>query len=531
MSALTDRILHLLPNARLHLEDDECDDVVVWGPPGTGKTTSLNTLLDAHLQAGHAPDRILVNAFTRNATAELRRRLGQGYGISEHDMPWVRTIHSSCFRLLGLRSGQVVGPRSLREFGDATGYQLRGVLSQRSLEDPFGGVSVSTLGDWCYVAEELRRQRLQTLEEAAAHLQPPPVAQSWDLEQARDFSRVYRAWKQEAGLLDFADMLERVLSDQIRPPVTQLFVDEAQDNTPLIWAVIDLWRRGAERLFVFGDDDQALFEWSGADPKGLWDRRGHQFVLSHSYRLPAAIHDAAQGIIRRTRERVPKDFEADREGGSVERAWAWTDVMLEREGSWFLLCRNRVFLEELRTTLTQRGIGFRDRTSAAGVPAADSNVGRAVDAVHRLGQGQQLPKMRLRHVRASVGPELWPRDGIDGAGALVDLERMGATAELVHGLRERPLGALELPSSTREYLEAILTREGSLGEPRIQLATIHGVKGEEADHVAASTAMTGRTFEEYQLAPDSENRCFYVAATRARQSLTWLINGGKGFVV
>lgn len=529
MTALTDRVLELLPNARLHKADSESEDVVIWGPPGTGKSTSLQTLLDAHLRAGHEPSSLLVNAFTRNATAELRRRLAaQGY-----ELPWLRTIHSSCFALLGLRSQQVVQRRELEAFGQDEGYELKGVLGRRSLEDPYGGVSVATVGDWCYVAEELRRQRRQTLQGAVATLQPPPVAANWDLEQATAFSTAYAAWKRSYGLYDFADMLELVLSNQIRPPVTTLFVDEAQDNTALVWAVVDLWRERAERTFTMADDDQSIFQFAGADPAALWRRPGSQFVLSHSYRLPSAVHRQAQAIIRRTRDRVVKAFTPDREGGEVGRAWDWTGLDLSREGTWLLLARNRAFLEEARQTLTRAGVGFRDRTSDAGVPDPDSALGRAVDAALRLHAGEVLPKMRLRHLRQSVRdqPRDWAWDGIRGSGALADLAEMGATARLVRTLQERPLQALQLEPAVRDYLEAVVSRDGRLSAPRVELATIHGVKGEEGTHVAVSTAMTRQTYDGYQEDPDAENRVFYVAATRAKETLTWVVNGGRGYAI
>jgi hypothetical protein len=751
VNALTDRVLELLPDARLHSEDGDSDDVIVWGPPGTGKTTSLNTLLDAHLRAGHEPDRILVNAFTRNATNELRRRLREGFGV---EMPWVRTIHSSCFTLLGLRSSQVVQRRELEQFGADTHYELKGVLGQRSLEDPYGGVSISTLGDWCYAAEELRRQRRWTLPEAVKMLRPPPFAQAWDESMATDFNTIYSIWKQEKGLFDFTDMLERVLSDQIRPPVKTLFIDESQDNSNLVWAVIDIWRDKAERTFTFGDDDQcqppgtsvlttngylniedldpschrlvfyarntgqvvglrkgvqfrkavgpfdghliqiraasqeslstpehrwlvrwtdeakksdvyavylmrkgaryrvgwcqlfnahkgrfhlgyrashqradaawileivrdrteasvresyfaaafglpticfepvyglahmqqpaidrlfdsllpeleargenclralgldpnlplwtpsqlrkggatmmtleavnllsdlhavgvhrngstvswepikverqpysgpvyslkmlgeypyyiadglvthnSIFEFAGADPKNLWRRPGHQFVLSHSYRLPSAIHAQAQQIIRRIRDRVQKDFEPDCQGGEVVRAWDWVDLDLAREGSWLLLCRNRVFLEALRVHLTANGVAFKDRTDRnAGVPELDSPLGLAIDAVLRLQRGEPVARMRLHYLRVRLQDGLWPEERLPREQqklALVDLPQAGATSKLVATLQERPLQALDLNPVQREYLEAVLRQDGALRVPKLELSTIH----------------------------------------------------------
>ena len=57
--------------------------------------------------------------------------------------------------------------------------------------------------------------------------------------------------------------------------------------------------------------------------------------------------------------------------------------------------------------------------------------------------------------------------------------------------------------------------------PLVTLATIHGYKGEEADHVVVATELTERTQWNYLSARDTENRVFYVAATRARQTLLW----------
>jgi superfamily I DNA/RNA helicase len=55
----------------------------------------------------------------------------------------------------------------------------------------------------------------------------------------------------------------------------------------------------------------------------------------------------------------------------------------------------------------------------------------------------------------------------------------------------------------------------------VTLATIHGYKGEEADHVVVATELTERTQWNYLRARDTEHRIFYVAATRARKTLLW----------
>jgi superfamily I DNA/RNA helicase len=55
---------------------------------------------------------------------------------------------------------------------------------------------------------------------------------------------------------------------------------------------------------------------------------------------------------------------------------------------------------------------------------------------------------------------------------------------------------------------------------RIDVSTIHSVKGAEADHVVLLSDMTRSTYENLKNNPDSEHRAFYVGVTRAAHSLT-----------
>jgi DNA helicase II / ATP-dependent DNA helicase PcrA len=536
MSALTERIRVLLPNAKLHKEDADSDDVIVWGPPGTGKTTSLMTLLDAHLTAEHDPRQIMVATFTRNAKRELASRLSTKFGLTDEETPWLRTIHSTAYRLLELEPDNVMGPESLATFGRESGYHFEGILVKRTVEDPFGTTSIQTFGDWCHTAEELRRAKLMSHAEAVREFIPPDAGAGWTQAAAERYSAEYRMFKQEHGLLDFTDMLEKVLENSLFPPVITMFVDEAQDLTPLQWAVIDLWRRHARRLFIFGDDDQSIYQFAGASPDLLWKRAGSQFVLSHSYRLRSKVHAEANKIIARTRQRVTKDFEPHEEGGSIHELWSWYDVNLEREGTYLVIARNRAYLDEARAALLYRALPFKDRTSPAGVPDWHSARGRAIKTVLDLHAGRVIAgRGRMRTLyNETVNKRYWPEDKVtrgSASWAAHDLLDAGATPEMVKAIMEDPLTVLKMTEADRDYLRSVWKARGEAGlteAPKIELSTIHGVKGEEADHVVVSTAMTRRTYDDFVTNPDSEHRVFYVAATRAKQSLTWLM-GGKGY--
>lgn len=70
---------------------------IVLGPPGTGKTTKLLTLVEQYLQKGIAPDRIGYFAFTRRAAHEAIERACLRFKLVKRDLPYFRTLHSLAF--------------------------------------------------------------------------------------------------------------------------------------------------------------------------------------------------------------------------------------------------------------------------------------------------------------------------------------------------------------------------------------------------------------------------------------------------
>ena len=78
----------------------------------------------------------------------------------------------------------------------------------------------------------------------------------------------------------------------------------------------------------------------------------------------------------------------------------------------------------------------------------------------------------------------------------------------------------KIPLIDREWYIGILRRGESLTkQPRINVATIHSVKGGEADNTLLMTDMSARSWSGYQMDPDGEHRVWYVGATRAKNAL------------
>ena len=79
--------------------------------------------------------------------------------------------------------------------------------------------------------------------------------------------------------LDFTDMVQRYITDGLVIPFKVLMVDEAQDLTPLQWDMVVKIAEAVDRVYIAGDDDQAIYEWNGADVNLFQTFPGKSLVL------------------------------------------------------------------------------------------------------------------------------------------------------------------------------------------------------------------------------------------------------------
>ena len=132
--------------------------LIYFGPPGTGKTTTLLARLEEHLKKGVLPDRIAFLTFTRRAKREAMERVEQVLGISAKELPFFATIHSMAFKALKLKKGDVMGEEQLEEFGAKLGVKFKGVaVSEFAAE----GINGQEEGDVLMALDNLARLRGQ----------------------------------------------------------------------------------------------------------------------------------------------------------------------------------------------------------------------------------------------------------------------------------------------------------------------------------------------------------------------------------
>ena len=518
------------------------NQATILGPPGTGKTTRLLGIVTDELNEGLKPEELVFVTFTKAAQKEAFDRITLKCGINPKRLPWVRTIHSSCFRLLGLRSTQVLKGQKWKAFSSYYNYELTTEKEAASIEDPIAEPVRKTKHDHLRSLIEWAASRCLTLDEAYCTYQDRDQV---DLAEAHQFHHHLIEYKKKFNLYTFYDMIEHVITSDLHPPSAKvLVIDEAQDLSPLLIRVVEMWRTRVRYTYIAGDDDQAIFGFQGANPKWL----GEQFrasakheVLQQSWRVPVDIHAMACSIIARNFDRVPKEYRPKKERGMVIVASAYDAFnVVPKDGSVFVLARNRRLLE-----------GWIDRLFQEGEPYQGSLLSRqtireSLDAAKHLREsgyilGEELLAI-LRYV--PCGP-LSPRGTKAKVRRLEPATRIGRMAlcnewdlaDILNMAVEDPASLLiaDIEDEGRDYIRRILDRyDGEVPEPRWILSTIHGVKGREADTVVLISDMLLPSYQELsgeygREGVEAEHRVAYVAVTRAKKNLIIERPTGKYF--
>ncbi|WP_405811669.1 ATP-dependent helicase [Streptomyces sp. NBC_01520] len=411
--------------------------LLVLAGPGTGKTTTLVEAVAARVAAGTDPARILVLTFSRKAAVELRDRMASRMGGTRG--PQATTFHSYCYALVRAHQDADLFADPLRLLsGPEQDVTVRELLAgQLGLEQ--AGLAhvrwpdelracLTTRGFADEVRAVLARSRELGLgPDALAAFARRTGRPDWSA--AAQFLAEYLDILDAQGVLDYAELVHRAVLLAERPEVASLlarsydavFVDEYQDTDPaqvrLLHALAGNRGRapgtgGGRTLIVFGDPDQSIYAFRGADVNGILDfpdtfRRADGApapvgVLTTSRRSGARLLAATRLLTRRMpltrlpsdKVRAHRELTAVRDGGRVE-AYTYPTASTELENIADLL--RRAHLED--------GVQWRDM--AVLVRAG----GRSIPAVRRALTSAGVPlevdgdDLPLRHEPA-VAPLL-----------------------------------------------------------------------------------------------------------------------------
>lgn len=500
--SVRERLARLAPDQRAAATSSP-GPVLCVAPAGSGKTTTLVARIAWRVALGADPRTVCAVTFNRRAAEELRDRLdaalaplGVAAGTAQ-----VRTFHA-------------LGMRILRSAGvDVRRLVDRAALITRLAGGPLPPATMRLLDD-AFTRLTLDPER-------------GPPSDQVDVYAAY---ASYRAALAADGMLDMDDLVARALQVLREDPTllarwrtraAVLLVDESQDldRSQLELALLLAGER--RDVFLVGDDDQTIYAWRLADVRRILGLATQlpglrRVDLTVNYRCPPEVVRRADRLVSRVTERFVKRIDpapgatgalilAPDTGDDVCRARRLLRGWYGRqEGGYAILARTNAELAPYHAVAAELGIPVRiaDDRLALAHPAIERMLTRA----EATDPGQPL-LLRL----ASVLDE--DPDDPDGAIGRSLLAWAAAFATL-----EDLRGAI-----ARARAISVSTDDG----PALVLATAHGTKGLEFDHVAVvgmddDVFPSGRSVAEAPdpaRALDEERRLAYVAWTRARREL------------
>jgi len=401
------------------------------------------------------------------------------------------------YRLCGVSNGQVITTDKLKEFSKLVHVPIKGRGPENEEVE---------IGDEMLAIYDLSRARIEKPEDTYRDSHRPGTFALFE-----KFYRAYEEWKQTYGYIDFTDMLQKYLDKPVSHGISVFIIDEAQDLSPLQWKVIDEMSKWANHIIISGDDDQSLFFWGGADPRGMINFEekygAKRKILEQSWRIPLTVHALADKVISTITDRVEKVYKPRDEEGTVQRHSTFLTAPLD--GDVLILFRNHAIRKEMEEIIIDHALPYKVRSGMPGL--LDNRYATAIRKWKRLVDEGSLSTRDTSLIRRCA----WP-----------NIVQMLDDKEFDKLSKMDWQSALKIPYWMVEYY----TRVDFDAEPKIEMSSIHGAKGHEADTVILNTGMTQRTVESAIKDPDSEARVWYVGVTRAKHNLH-IVEGESGYVL
>lgn len=492
----------LLDPAQQQVVDHPGGPLLVLAGPGTGKTTTLvETAVDRISHRGLGAERLLALTFSRRAAADLRNRIASRLGRSVAS-PRAMTVHAFCYALIR-RFVAVEGSTDRAGLRLLTGpeqeFRVREVL-QGSLES--GKVrwpdSVARAFETRGFAAEVRAVLAKARQ---LGMDPEDLVEAGQAAGRPEWISIGEFFDEYLDVLDaeevidYAELVHRcriLLADPdilstLRQEIGCILIDEFQDTDPAQVRLLHALAGDGREVIAFGDPDQSIFAFRGAEARGILDFPGRFSVggqpapviaLPTNHRSGVALQGASRGLADRLgiqRALTPEVLQAfrrptsadDLPRGSVE---AYTCVTAGAEAEQIADLLRRAHLHDgldwsqmavLVRHGRQRIPGLTRALTAAGVP-----VEVAGDEIPLAAELATRPLLLGLRVAAAVSPlqveeaQLLLSSPLGGLDSMA-IRRLG---RMLRQAERAELGDAGLPRRSPELIRDALAEPSRLEE-------------------------------------------------------------------
>ena len=459
----------------------------IYGPPGTGKTEKLIRRAMAYIRIGTPINSIGYFAFTRKAAHEARdRMLSKNPQYKKKELKYFQTLHSLAFHTLGLREENVMQDYHYNDLGKILSIRVN------AKKDADASPYLSCDNEYFQIILKAKEKGISVWDEYCTGEHSSNV----EPDLLKHIEINYNQYKVNNNLIDFADMINKFLSKpELCPSFNTVFIDEAQDLSPIQWDMYDLLKNNSKNVYLAGDDDQAIYGWAGADVDRFIKEPAKEKVLSKSRRIPIAVQEISEVITERIQGlRATKNYLPRNEQGLCSKINSLENVDLYN-GKWLILTRTISRAKEICDLLKVKGLYHENK--------------------HRKSYDTKLYKAIINHSKWLNGEDITDT-------GLEDIKEYMGERELKKDLKWYE--CFDTASADEKiYIRLMLSNGEKLSnEARIKVSTIHAAKGGECENVilVLDNAKKIREATAHSIIKrDEEHRVWYVGCTRAKRNL------------
>jgi len=458
--------------------------IKIYGPPGTGKTFRLIRRVNAYVRTGTPYHKIGYFAFTKKAAKEARERIG----VDEKQVPYFQTLHAFCFHLLNLNESDIMQPHHYEALGKKLNIRVN--FNDKYNEEQTHFLTCNN--PYFQMIQRSINKDIPLREEFNLNEHDRKDIDSWDT--LKHIHINLQEYKTKMHLLDFNDLVKKVVNSKKFPKLKAIFIDEAQDLSPLQWQLYDKLKENCDDIYLAGDDDQAIFAWAGADVNRFIKEPANERVLRYSRRVSRAVQEQSQiavskiAGIRKHKEYLPRAQE-----GFASHINNLGQIDLTK-GKWLILTRTKSNLLDIMKELKSKNIYYQSNKGKS------FNVGiyNGAMAYTKWIREGKLEEKEINDVREYIPSGNWNPEKNWYDIFVADQKEI-------------------------LYIRNIISGGEILSEnARVWVSTIHAAKGGEEDNVILSLHQGSKVQKSIRLSvnkQDEEHRVWYVGITRARNNL------------